>query len=250
MLFLFGTLSLIVQICCVVHAVKSGRDQIWIWVIMIGSLLGCTAYFAFELMPEIFGPGSRFARKARDRVQADPVAALQSAEAAVARADTAAARSELGEAYMQAGAPREAALQFQIALDRYNPNDPALLIRLAIAQFESGDAAATLVTLDRIAEPGSIGEKDRLGLLRARALVETARKEEAATLYADIVARLPGDEASCHYAAVLLDLGRNADARTVLEAVEKRNASRPSAHSDPEMIDWARQTLRGLRASG
>jgi hypothetical protein len=248
-LFLLGALSLVIQICCVIHAVKTGRDQIWIWIIMIGSLLGCTAYFAFELMPEIFGPGSRFVRKARDRVQADPVVALQSAEAEVARADTAASRAALGEAHLQAGAPKEAALQFQIALDRMHGDDPALQMKLATAQFESGEAETALTTLDRIPTPNAIGEADRLSYLRAWALAEAGQKDAAAELYGDIVTRLPGDEASCHYAALLLELDRKGEAQTVLEAVDKRNANRASSSADAEMIDWAKQTLRGLRAS-
>jgi hypothetical protein len=249
MLYLLGALSLAIQIGCAVHAYRTGRDQIWIWVIMIGSMLGCTAYFAFEIMPEIFGPGSRFARQARDWVQADAIAALNMAEAALGKADTAANRSALGEAHMLAGAPKEAALQFQIALDRMNGSDPVLETRLAMALFESGDAPRALEVLDRIPQAGAIGEVDRLALLRARILADMGQRDDAAALYADIVTRLPGDEASCRYAALLLDLGRTTEARVVLETVEKRNAARKAGADDAEMIDWARQTLRSLRAA-
>jgi hypothetical protein len=246
MLYLLGAGSLIIQILCVIHAVRTGRNQIWIWVIMIGSLLGCTAYFAFELMPELFGPGSRYARKARDRVRTDPVNALQSAEANVARADTAASREALGDAQMLAGAPREAAQQYRTALDRVNGSDAGLETKLANALLQAGEYREALTSLDRIPVPLAIGEADRLSYLRAQVLAAMGQQQEAATIYADIVARMPGIEPSCRYGALLVDMKRWDEAVAILAPIGRMSSLNAKSAEEAEMIAWAHQTVRGI----
>lgn len=251
MIYALGAASLVVQILCVLHVLRTGRNQIWIWIIMFGSFLGCTAYFAFELMPEIFGPGSRFERTARARVEADPVSRIRTAEEALGRSDTAASRLALGDAHMISGAYREAAQQYRTALDRMNGSDPKLEARLAEALFEGGDFRGTLASLDRIAAPSAIGERDRLNYLRARALAELGEHEGAAGLYADLVTRLPGEEARCRYAALLLAMGRKDEAKMVLEDVAKGVARlrREDRDAHTEMFGWAERQRRELASN-
>jgi hypothetical protein len=246
MIYLLGAGSLIIQILCVIHALRTGRNQIWIWVIMIGSLLGCTAYFAFELMPEIFGPGSRYARKARDRVQVDPIAALQTAERDVARADTAASREALGDAQMLAGAPREAAQQYRTALDRVNGSDAGLETKLAEALLLAGEYREALTSLDRIPVPLAVGEADRLLYLRAQTLAAMEKHFEAKAIYADIVTRMPGIEVSCRYGALLIEMERWGEAVDTLAPIGRRGTLNNPNREEVEMISWAYQKVREI----
>lgn len=50
---LFG-LVLIVRIACVVHVVRSGRNQIWIYVIIFPPAAGCLVHLVAEILPELF----------------------------------------------------------------------------------------------------------------------------------------------------------------------------------------------------
>jgi hypothetical protein len=240
-------LSFIVQILAILHVIRTGRNQIWIWIILLGSMLGCTAYFAFELMPELFGPGSRYARQKRTARDADPVLRLREAERALEMVDTAANRVAMGDAQMMLGANGEAILQYRTALGRMNGADAKIETKLAHALFENGEFGAALAAVDRITEPAPVGDADRLKFLRARILAELGRHDEAAALYADIVTRLPGEEALCRYAALLIEMGRNADALEPLEAVERLIKQRPLVDGDPAMIEWAKSQLHMLR---
>ena len=47
-------LSIIVQVALIIHVVKTGRNQIWIWVLALLSLPGAIAYIAVEILPELF----------------------------------------------------------------------------------------------------------------------------------------------------------------------------------------------------
>jgi hypothetical protein len=58
---IFLAAGVVVQILCVMHILNTGRDRIWIWIVLLFSLLGCCAYFSFQVMPDLFGPGGCFA---------------------------------------------------------------------------------------------------------------------------------------------------------------------------------------------
>jgi hypothetical protein len=52
MSFVFGLsiVSLIIQALLIVHVIKTGRNQIWIWVLALLSYAGVIAYIAAELL--------------------------------------------------------------------------------------------------------------------------------------------------------------------------------------------------------
>jgi hypothetical protein len=47
--------SLLVQVLLIIHCVKTGRNQLWIWVLALLSLPGAIAYIAVEIVPELLG---------------------------------------------------------------------------------------------------------------------------------------------------------------------------------------------------
>ena len=57
-------LSIVLQALLIVHVIKTGRNQIWIWVLALLSYAGIVAYIAAELLPELFRSrtASRFQR--------------------------------------------------------------------------------------------------------------------------------------------------------------------------------------------
>ncbi len=46
-------LSLLIQIVFFVHVLKTGRDQMWIWIILFFHLIGCLIYFFMEILPDL-----------------------------------------------------------------------------------------------------------------------------------------------------------------------------------------------------
>ena len=124
--------------------------------------------------------------------------------------------------------------------------------KLAVALFESGLVAEGLALLDAIPEAVGQSKRDRMQFLRAKRVEHLGRKDEALKLYEDVVTRLPGEEARCRYAALLLDRGWERKAVKVLEEVEQRmkRLDRHQRADDADMYRWAMDTLRVLRAKG
>ncbi len=73
----FAIISIIIQVLLVVHCIKTGRNTIWIWVIVLLPIAGPIAYIAVELLPELFG--SRTAKRTARNVKKalDPQADLR-----------------------------------------------------------------------------------------------------------------------------------------------------------------------------
>jgi hypothetical protein len=247
MIFIVG--SVLIQILCIVHVIKTGRNQMWIMAIGFMSLIGCAAYFIAEILPTL--GYNRHVRSARAQVSAmvDPERSLRQATDALSLADTAANRIAVADAYAALGRHFDALPYYREALGMVPGKDTRTRFRLAQSLFETGDSAGTLKLLDELPPITSIGETDKRQLLRARALAELRRNDEACTIYDDVVTRVPGEEARCRYAALLLTMGQEDRARAILEEVESRmkRLNRTQRAAESQMYDWAMAQLATLR---
>ncbi len=70
-------LPLVIQALLVVHCIKTGRNQLWIWVLLLLPYVGIIAYVAAELVPELLN--SRGTKRAVRNVKKtlDPEAQLR-----------------------------------------------------------------------------------------------------------------------------------------------------------------------------
>lgn len=241
MIYVLGMAVMILQAICAAHAYQAGRQN-WIFYIIVGGPLGVCAYFAFVIMPEIYAPR---AAKAHSKTIRSPALQLKLAEAALAEVETAANHSAVADAMLAMRAYAGAASHYRSALDCLRGPDKRIEMRLAEALFESGEATEALAIVERQTASPAIGEEDRRTMLKARILEHLDRDAEALDLYRDIATRLPGAEARCRFAALLIKQGRPDEARPLLHGVikdSKRPGVAPSAE-DAAMHEWARTAL-------
>lgn len=241
------------QVLCIVHLMRNGRNPLWLSALIFLPVVSALAYFVVEILP---GLGTnRHVRTARAVAvsRLDPERDLRAARDALDLADTAANRLRVAEALAGLGRHGEAVPLYRESI-RMTAGDPdsRTQAKLAASLFELGEAAEALALLDALPDPIAQSEKDRQTLLRARVLDQLGRKDEALALYADIVTRMPGEEARCRYAALLLEQGWDRKALKVLEEVEARmkRLDRQQRAADAGMYRWATETLEQLRARG
>ena len=240
---------LAIQVLCVVDVIRNGRNQLWIMALIFLPMASAIAYAVVEVLPRL--QGNRHVRTARASVAArlDPEKAVRQGRDALDLADTTANRLALADALVALERWDEALPLYREAYVR-GSRDGRTGEKLAHALFETGDAADALSSLDANPTASASSDRDRTQLLRARILEHLGRSDEAIAIYADLVTRYPGEEARCRYAAALLEAGRQADARSVLEEVEAR-ARRLDRHqraAEADMYRWASERLAGLRA--
>ncbi|URW76507.1 tetratricopeptide repeat protein [Sphingomonas donggukensis] len=239
------------QIACIVHVIRNRRNQLWIMALFFLPVASAIAYFVVEVLPGM--QGNRHVRtvKAAALAKIDPERELRAARDALDLSDTVANRVRVADALADLGRHDEAVAAYREALSRTTIGDAATRAKLARSLFETGDAAAALAMLDDLAPVTGQNETDRRAMLRARIFDHLGREDEALEIYADVVTRLPGEEARCRYAGLLLEQGYEGRARRVLEEVEARmkRLDRQQRAAEADMYAWATRKLAELRAN-
>ena len=206
-------LMIIVQVALIIHVVKTGRNQIWIWVLALLSLPGAIAYVAVEILPELFRSrtAQRTARGLRKAM--DPGRDLRRYESEARVASNVASRQRYAQELVRHQRYDEAIGQYREALTGLYEHDPNLMLGLAQAQFGKGDTAAARATLDELIQRNPDFRSPAGHLLYARALEAEGNVPKALEEYAVLAPSYPGAEAAVRYAQLLQAQGRRAEAQ-------------------------------------
>ena len=211
----FLILSYIIQAGLIVHCIKTGRNFIWIWVLILLPGAGPLAYVIVEVIPDLFR--SRTAqRTARGFKRAiDPQADLRRYENEARVAGNVSSRQRYAEELTRHGRHDEAIAQFRSALTGLYEHDPNLMLGIARAQFGKGDPAAARQTLDDLIRLNPDFKSPEGHLLYARSLEEEGNTDKALEEYRVLAASYPGAEAAVRYAQLLVAKGRREEAQKV-----------------------------------
>lgn len=220
---LFG-LSLIFSIGLCVHAVRTGQNYFWLWIILLFQPLGGIVYLVAIVLPSIMGgPTARKAGQAA-RETLDPGRDYRRAKADVDDTPTVHNRMRLASAAGELGRWDEAQAQYRIAAQGVHAEDPALMSGLAQALTELGRFDEALPVLERLGREGAPGHTPQLGLLFARVYEGLGRLREADDYFRTGGMRVPGLEGLGRYAAFMARNGRQAEAREMLDEIDRRLA--------------------------
>jgi hypothetical protein len=214
---LYLLLPYLLQGTAIVHCIKTGRNSLWIWVLIwpgIGAV-AALAYIAIEIFPDLFR--SRTAqRTARGFKRAvDPFADLRRYENEARLAGNVAARQRYADELARHGRYQEAIEQYGQALTGLYVHDANLMLGLARAQFASGGAAAARATLEELMRTNPDFRSPEGHLLYARALETEGSVQKALEQYRMLANSYPGAEAAVRYAQLLETQGQRDEARKV-----------------------------------
>ena len=236
-------LSALLQIGCIVHAVRTRRPYFWIFILLAGSFIGIAAYFFAELLPEL--RHNRAARQAlstaHDRI--DPERRKRAASRRLEVADTLDNRRRLAEESFNSGDYQQAAELYRSGLRGLYATDPMLMLGLARAQFALNLHAEARVTLDALIAANPTFRSPEGHLLYARCLEALGEIAGALHEYESLVEDFTGEEARVRHGLLLRREGRTAEAAEVFRTVVKRSGLAPKYYQreQREWIDIAKR---------
>jgi hypothetical protein len=236
----------IIQAALIVHVIKTGRNFLWIWVLLLlPAGIGGLAYLAVEILPELFR--SRTAqRTARGFKRAmDPGADLRRYESEVRVAGNVASRQRYAEELIRHQRYDEAIAQYRQALTGLYEHDPNLMLGLAQAQFAQGEAGAARATLDELIRLNPQFRSPAGHLLYARALAAEGNVAKALEEYRVLAPAYPGAEAAVRYAQLLEAQGQHAEARRVARELLEQARIAPG-HYRRAQREWLEAAQRLL----
>jgi hypothetical protein len=244
-LYLIPILSIVVQVSLIVHAIKTGRNMLWIMAIGLLPGVGSLAYIIVEILPSAFG--GRTARAAKSSVQRmiDPNRDLRRASVEVEISGNVDARRRLADELFERS-------QYDAAIDTYQgglkgifEHDPTLLLGLARAHFAKGDFGEARLTLERLFRHNPDFKSADAQLLYARTLEAQDALEEAERAYAAVAAGYPGAEARLRYGVLLKRRGKLPEARRVFKDLVD-GAKLGPAHYRKAQAEWLERARREL----
>ena len=241
--------SLLIQAGFIIHVIKTGRNQLWIWVLVIPGLAfaGILAYIVVEILPELFRsrPARRTARGLRKAM--DPGADLRRYENEARVAGNVASRQRYAEELVRHGRYDEGIAQYREALTGLYEHDPNLMLGLAQAQFGKGDAAGARATLDELIRLNP-GFRSPVGhLLYARALEAEGNLHKAMEEDRVLATSYPGAEAAVRYAQLLQAQGQRAEGQRVVRELLEQARIAPGHYRRAQRtwLEAAQRLLQG-----
>jgi len=200
-------ITVLLQIGFVVHVIKTGRNTVWIWIVMLLPLVGFLSYLIVEILPEFMG--SRRGKKASRAVGTlvNPHKDLKAALQSYAMSATVQNAMALAEQYLAKQSFAEARALYLQSLTGMHKTDPYLMFGLAKAEFGLAEYQSCKSVLDNLIQTNPEFKNEEAHLLYAKTL--EALNESAAALheYSVLANYYVGPEAKCRYALLCKKLG-------------------------------------------
>ncbi len=249
-MFALYVISGLISLGLVVHCIKTGRNTIWVYVLVvlltIVPFVGPAVYIAAEILPELLrSRGSQRAVRGI-RTTLDPEANLRKFENEMHITGNVASKQKYADELVRLGRAKEALPIYRTCLTGVFADDPKLLLGFARAQFEAGEPAAARQTLDDLIAKHPDFKSSDGHLLYARALEEEGNREKALSEYAALVEYFAGAEAAVRYSRLLIRSDQRPLAQQTLKALLDRAKFAP-AHYRKAQREWLDEAHRELQ---
>ena len=207
--------SLVLQAICVIHCLKKGNEQKWIWVIVFLPLIGCIAYFFTEIVP---------ARRTTNwqaglgSLLISPSGRIRRLETNLRFADTFNNRIMLADAYKAVGRMEEAIELYSTSLTGAFAENEYVISKLISAYFETQQYDKLILLARKIYAVPQFARSEA-HLLYARALDITGDKEGAEKEFKRMKGRYADFKARYQYGLFLQREGREKEGREILDDI-------------------------------
>jgi hypothetical protein len=242
---ILAVLVILIQVGFAVHAIRNGRELYWVAIIVMFPLIGCLVYFFVGVYPTL-GVEKR-AKKAASGIAklVDPDRDMRARIDDVEQCGSVDNKLALAQECENRGHLDDAAKLYKSVLSGAFVNDPKIQYAYANVCFAKGDFATAKHTLSRLVETLPKAEGGNAALLLARTHEALGERNDALRLYEPLAFSYAGEEARYRYASLLNQVGRQAEARKVLEEI-LANARRQERWYSRQHASWIDAAKRDL----
>jgi hypothetical protein len=236
-------LTVALQVFCVVHLFRTGRNMTWLFLIILVPMVGSLAYLIIEVMPSLNQSPSARKALSRARRAIDPNRGVREGSLNYERSQNIDTASKLAGELTKAGRHDDAIRVCMEARTGLFEDDPKILLALALAQFAASRYTEAIATLDYLREKNPGFRSADGHLVYARSLEESGATARAIEEYAALVNYYPGAEARVRQAMLYKKLGDKARADELFAALltDARLAPKHFRRSEREWIELAQR---------
>lgn len=228
-------MSLIIQVTLIIHVLRTGRPNWWIFFILMAPGIGSGIYILLEILPNS-GLMPNMRKVEQKLVQSiDPTRELRAAQEAFDLTPTIGNRLRFAEASANMGDFAGAEMLYRDSLTGQYEDDPAALIGHARTLVELGRNQQALDRINQLRVLGREGPQE--ALIFARAAEGLGNNADAEDAYAFAAPRIPTLEAQARYIRFLRLAGKDVDATRELQEFDAR-LSRVPRHFQTDARKW------------
>ncbi len=242
MQLIIAAIPYLLQLLCIVHVFKTGRNGAWVYVIIFVPYLGGIAYFFAEILPSLRLKGG--IGEAADIVVSRiiPTHRIKRLESRAEFAPTFENERLLADEYLACGYFEKSAALYgslRAGIHKHNP-DVALLEAKALYGAKKYDESGAIISA--LDATGFEYKKESELLVKLKVLERSRTKEEVYALYRDAKKRFNSFEIFYYYIDYMISRGDAAEARAALDEI-----SEVKRHLDKNRItyqkSWAKKAM-------
>lgn len=238
----FYYIIIALQAICVIHCIRRGTQQKWIWIIIFVPVIGSLAYLFTEI----------FSHRQRQSLQEGISGALVSHNARIRRlennlkfTDTFNNRVILADAYLAAGDAGNAIKLYESSLTGAFEENEHVIIQLIKAYYKKENYGRIIELAKKVYHRPQFA-RSQAHVLYAIALEKAGSREKAEEEFIKMKARFSYFEARLQYGLFLKRAGREKDARQVfLDMVDEAPHLSPRERRDSRA--WIAQARTALK---
>ncbi len=237
-------LHVVIALFFAVHAVRSGQNNYWLFILFVFPLLGSVVYFF-----AIFLPNSRLQRHARqlanNAVKAlDPTREVREAQAAYDYSPTAQHEVRLAQALLAVGDAQKSLKHFEAAMKGPFATDQDIRWGAAQAAYEAGQPKTALQYLKTIAQTDVNYRAEAVGILVAKAYAQQGDQDMARKSFEFAREQSGGFDVMAEYAIWAAEQGDWATAKRL-----KADADKAMTHWTSQQRQLNKDMLQRLKAA-
>jgi hypothetical protein len=234
---LIGLVHVLVALYFAVHAIRTGREMYWLFLLFMFPFLGSVVYFFAVFLPQSRLQHSLGKASAMVREKLDPGRALREAQTAFDLTPTAHNQIVLAAAFLDAGMAAKAVEQYDACLRGPFAGDPDIRFAAAEARLANKQAQDSATALAELRKSHPNFKPEQVGLLLARSYAEAGMHAEAGMEFAAVVERFASLEARSEYALWALSRRDSAVADAQLKELNhsRRHMSKQALAQHAEM---------------
>ena len=198
-----------------VHAVRSGQDRYWLFILFMFPVLGSVVYALAIWLPEARHSRGAKALVRNVRAVLVPGRELREARDAFELSQTADNRLRLADALVAAGEPEAAIEQYQSVLRGVHRDEPTVQVRLAQALLDANKPYEARELLETLIRERPDFRSPEGHLTYACAVAGTGDRAKAKEEFEALVGYYAGMEARARYAQALTNWGELDAARSL-----------------------------------
>ncbi|QQO10118.1 tetratricopeptide repeat protein [Breznakiella homolactica] len=229
MYYILAILPYLIQLACVIHVFRTGRNTTWIWVIIFLPYIGGIAYLLAEILPDLRTRKSL--HEISDIVVSTimPSRKIDKLKSEAEFTPSFQNRKALADEYLASGYFEEAVRLYDALLTGHEKNNPSCLLMKAKALYglkRYEEAAGTVKVLE---ETGFVYSRESEVLIKLKIAEHIQDKASADLLYEQFRKKFSSFEINYYYAEYLIEQGETGKAESIInEAAETRDHLRKS----------------------